>query len=419
MSSETLPDVDALRLGQDLFRFLLENTQDQIYFKDRRGRFLRVSRAVAELFGVKDPDQLIGKSDFDFWSAETAQAAFADEQRIIETGQPLVGKIEKLVYRDGRVRWDYTSKLPLRNSNGEIIGICGINKDFTLIKEMEDALARSNMELEARNARLHADLRTAREIQVALLPRDYVPIGSDRATGGNALAFAYCYRPAAAVGGDFFHIFPLSRGRAGIFICDVMGHGLRAALVTAIIRACLEELRPLMRNPGRLLSGLNRRLRAILEHVEEPFIATAFYMIADPARKEVRFANAGHPAPVRLRHREGSVEMLAKQGRKRGCALGLLNEATFSTARLPFEQDDRIILFTDGLYEVESPQGDEFGLRSLIESFRAHAHLPVQALFEAVLADVSQFSSGKDFADDVCMVAVEQTSSAGPSIVAC
>jgi PAS domain S-box-containing protein len=162
-------ELDALTFEQHLFSFLLENTPDQVYFKDRQGRFLRASRAVAEYMDVADPRDLIGKSDFDFWSEQTAREAFADEQRIIETGQPLVGKIEKLVHPDGRVTWDYTTKLPLKDSQGRIIGICGINKDFTAIKEMEDALAQernrlrvTTAELEAKNAHLEDDLRMAR-----------------------------------------------------------------------------------------------------------------------------------------------------------------------------------------------------------------------------------------------------------------
>ena len=180
MKSSVPPDLDALTFGQDLFCFLLEHTPDQVYFKDRQGRFLRASRAVAEYMNVANPDDLIGKSDFDFWSEETAREASADEQRIIETGQPMIGKIEKLIHPNGRITWDYTTKLPLKDSKGQIIGICGINKDFTAIKEIEDALAEernrlrvTTAELEAKNAQLEADLRMAREIQLALLPRDY------------------------------------------------------------------------------------------------------------------------------------------------------------------------------------------------------------------------------------------------------
>ncbi|MGA7393825.1 MAG: PAS domain-containing protein, partial [Terrimicrobiaceae bacterium] len=90
----------------DIFHFLLENTPDQIYFKDRRGRFLRASRAVAELLGASSAKDIIGKSDFDFWSMETARETAADDQRIMKTREPLVGKIDRLVHPDGRISWD-------------------------------------------------------------------------------------------------------------------------------------------------------------------------------------------------------------------------------------------------------------------------------------------------------------------------
>ncbi|MGA8658826.1 MAG: SpoIIE family protein phosphatase [Chthoniobacterales bacterium] len=415
MKESTLSDLDPLRLGQDFFSFLLEHTPDQIYFKDRQGRFVRVSRAVAQYMDVADPEELIGKSDFDFWSQETAREASADEQRIIQTGEPMVGKIEKLVHPDGRVTWDYTTKLPLKNSKGEIIGICGINKDFTAIKKMEDALteernrlAVTTAELEAKNAQLEADLRMAREVQLALLPRDYPTISGYGISGYSTLTFAHCYRPAAAVGGDFFDIFPLSQNRAGVFICDVMGHGLRAALITAIIRALLEELRPVMHNAGRFLNVLNLRLRAILERVEEPFVATAFYMIADTSMKEVHFANAAHPPPVRLRRAEGAVESLTSDEGTPSPALGLFDEVNYAAVRAQFERNDSIVLFTDGLYEVESTDGAQFGLDSLLLSFQRYVNLPAQKLFDALLSDVQQYSSRPDFEDDVCIVAVER-----------
>ena len=164
---------------EEFFDFLLEHIPDQVYFKDRHGRFLRASRAVADYMNVANPKDLIGKSDFDFWSSETAKNTADDEQRIMATKTPLVGKIEKLIHPDGRITWDYTTKMPLLNSRGEVIGICGINRDFTAMKEMQDALAEernrlkaTTEELEAKNAALQADLQLAREVQEALLPRD-------------------------------------------------------------------------------------------------------------------------------------------------------------------------------------------------------------------------------------------------------
>jgi sigma-B regulation protein RsbU (phosphoserine phosphatase) len=416
MSSAALPPDSAPGYPEELFNFLLEHTPDQVYFKDRHGKFIRVSRAVAEYMNVPDPKELIGKSDFDFWSPETARDTAADEQKIMETKTPLVGKIERLVHPNGRVTWDYTTKMPLLNSRGEVIGICGINKDFTAMKEMQDALAEERnrlkaltQELEAKNAALQADLQLAREVQEALLPREYPIFAGLGVSGQNALSFAHYYLPAAAVGGDFFDIFALSQTRAGILVCDVMGHGLRAALITAIIRALLEELRPMMHQAGRFLEALNLRLRAVLERVEEPFVATAFYMIADTATKEVSYANAGHPGPLRICRKAGTVEALGRERKQNGPALGIFDSAAFPTSRAPFDNGDCVVLFTDGLFEVYSPGGQEFGKEALLAAFDRHASLPADQMFSAVLKDVFAFSSRQDFDDDVCLVAVERS----------
>jgi phosphoserine phosphatase RsbU/P len=414
--SSTLPsDPDPPVHPEEFFDFLLEKMPDQVYFKDRHGRFLRASRAVAEYLHVSNPEEIIGKTDFDFWSPETAKKCAADEKKIMETREPLIGKVEKLVHPDGRVTYDYSTKLPLLDSRGEVIGICGINKDFTAMKEMQDALAEernrlkaTTAELEAKNAVLEADLQLAREVQEALLPRDYPTFPGFGVSGQNALSFAHCYLPAAAVGGDFFDIFPLSQTRAGILVCDVMGHGLRAALITAIIRALLEELRPMMHQAGRFLEALNLRLRAVLERVEEPFVATAFYMIADTAAKEASYANAGHPGPFHICRKTATVQAMSTDRKLNGPALGIFDSASFPTSRISFDNGDCIVLFTDGIFEVYSPEGKEFGKEALVSAFQRYANLPADQLFAAVLKEVLAFSSRSDFDDDVCLVAVER-----------
>src|SRR5260221_11620401 len=127
----------------------------------------------------------------------------------------------------------------------------------------------------------------AREFQLAPLPRKNPTLTGYNVSGRSPFTFAHYYRPAAAIGGAFFDFFQLSENRLGVFICDVMGHGLRAALVTAIIWALFEERRPGMSNAGRFLTTLNLRLRTILERVDEPFVSTAFYLIVDATSKDV------------------------------------------------------------------------------------------------------------------------------------
>jgi phosphoserine phosphatase RsbU/P len=179
-------------------------------------------------------------------------------------------------------------------------------------------------------------------------------------------------------------------------------------LITAIIRALLEELRPMMHQAGRFLESLNLRLRAVLERVEEPFVATAFYLIADTANKEVSFANAGHPGPCRICRKTGTVEALSTARHQNGPALGIFDSASFPTSRAPFEQGDCIVIYTDGIFEVFSPEGQEFGRESLLSSFARNSNLPANELFEAVLKEALAFASRPDFDDDVCLVAVER-----------
>ena len=127
---------------QFLLRTLLDNIPDSIYFKDPQGRFLRSSRAQAQRFGLSDPSQAVGKSDFDFFAKEHAEEAFADEQRIVQTGQPLIGVEEYSPLSDGAERWVSTSKLPLRDEKGNVVGTFGISREITERKRAETALAK-------------------------------------------------------------------------------------------------------------------------------------------------------------------------------------------------------------------------------------------------------------------------------------
>jgi two-component system, sensor histidine kinase and response regulator len=115
----------------ELLDLLMESLPDSVYFKDASGRFLRINRALARRFGLADPAEAVGKSDFHFFTAEHAQQAAAVEQEIQQTGQPVVGLEEKETWPDGRVTWVSTTKLPLCDRDGRVVGTCGISRDVT------------------------------------------------------------------------------------------------------------------------------------------------------------------------------------------------------------------------------------------------------------------------------------------------
>jgi len=122
-----------------LFNLLMEHLPERIYFKDRDSRFTRVNRAMATLFGVADPAALIGKSDFDFFTQNHAQQAYVDEQQLIQGQLPMWSKQERETWPDGHETWVLSTKLPIRDPKGEIIGTFGISRDITEVKAAERA----------------------------------------------------------------------------------------------------------------------------------------------------------------------------------------------------------------------------------------------------------------------------------------
>jgi len=131
---------EELHQERSLLRALLDKSDDRIYFKDAESRFIRASTSMAQIFKLQNTEELVGKSDGDFFGGEHAREALEDEQKIIRTGEPIMGKMEKENWPDGHVTWALSSKMPFRNVQGEIVGTFGISKDITAIKEAETKL---------------------------------------------------------------------------------------------------------------------------------------------------------------------------------------------------------------------------------------------------------------------------------------
>ncbi|SDC65507.1 PAS domain S-box protein [Williamwhitmania taraxaci] len=148
---------ESLRYERSLMETFLQNTPDYIYFKDEQSRYIRVNLAVAKSFGLDEPNKLIGKTDFDFLGFEHASNARADEVQILKTGIPIVAKDEKEVKADGSESWMLTTKMPLRDKDGAIVGTFGISKDISERKNAELELEQNQKVLQRQNS-AYADL---------------------------------------------------------------------------------------------------------------------------------------------------------------------------------------------------------------------------------------------------------------------
>jgi phosphoserine phosphatase RsbU/P len=261
----------------------------------------------------------------------------------------------------------------------------------------------SRLEIAAKNHEMRQDLDMAREVQMAMLPQTPLAVGSE----GRAVRLAHRFRPAGGVSGDFFDIIRVAEDEVGVLICDVMGHGVRSALITAMVRAMVEELRAIASDPGATLTRLNRDLTRLLRQTGSLIFVTAAYAVFQPTRGRLRYAQAGHPTALRLDGATGAVRTVACSPEAEGPALGLMDEFEFVTMEEPLGAGDRVLLFTDGTFEAANAAGEEFGPTRLAESLAGQKTAELDAALDVVLAQVTAFCGGAPFADDVCLVGVE------------
>lgn len=520
------PPTPGESLDSAILRLLMETIPDRLYFKDLESRFIRVNQAYASWHGFASPDEVIGKSDFDFFAPVHANVAFAEEQEIIRTGKSLIAKVEKLTMRDGSVAWGSTTKMAWRDATGQIIGTFGLTRDATAMKHAEEKLReernllqtiidhlpsrifvknttcqyvlnnrahlallgltkqdqasgrttldffpgergeqalvddrqvlaggppllaqeKSNFgpegsvlwslttkvplrdldgritglvgishditrrklaeqELQRRTDEMETDVKMARQIQESFLPRKYPVFPRGASEDTSALRFAHCYIPATTLGGDFFSIVQLSDTKCGMLVCDVMGHGVRAGLIAALIRGIVEELGERAQDPSKVLAEINHTLIPILEKTGQPMFATAFFGVIDIVSQSLVYANAGHPPPFIVRRSERTVSRLTASDPEP--AAGLIENFTFTRHKCAFRNGDTLLGFTDGLFEATDESGQIFGEARLQTLVTKNLSLWGAPLIAKLVGELQSFIGHRNFDDDLCVVAAE------------
>ena len=365
------------------------------------------NQGMAEWMGLSQGTDLVGKHDRDFFDEEHWQPAEEDERRIIETGEAVTDQLEHETWRQGEETWVITSKFPWRDRHGEIKGTFGVSSNVTKLVKAEREATELARELLLKNQAYEDELLLAREIQQALAAEGF-PAAT---TGGqNHITFGARYIPISGLAGDFFEVIKVSEDCFGVLICDVMGHGVRSALVVAMLRGLLEKQRVQAGEPGLFLQGLNDGLAAILERAGTAMFATAFYGLIDLSAGTFKYACGGHPGPI-IAGRNGVCQLACERSLK-GPGLGLIKGATYPTSEIGLSEIDRIVLFTDGVVEAENQRGEPFFENRLMEIIGRESAAPLEVLLDGILSSVLDFSESKHFDDDVCLLGIEMNRSA-------
>lgn len=261
------------------------------------------------------------------------------------------------------------------------------------VRELDKVLFERDQSIEQYQM-LNDELLLAQNVQQSLLAHE-VPDSS-------ALTVHAKYLPAQKIGGDFYDVVQLAGGKIAIFIADVTGHGIQAALITGLLKSSVQGMRNRDMTPGAILTRINKRLVNILP--ADMFVA-ALVVVIDTETTDCALANAGIPHPFLMKRTEKQVDRIAANGLLLGIAEGELftpgEEVCFQLAK-----QDMLLLFTDGLTEVVNEQGQQFGQR-ILEELQSIMTLNSQDVLTRLADSACVFSRSKHNWDDMTLLSVE------------
>jgi PAS domain S-box-containing protein len=304
--------------------------------------------------------------------------------------------VEILNYRkNGTTFWNRLSITPVRDAHGEVTHYIGIQSDVTARREAEHGLRRAKEALEQ-------DLRMAARVQQALLPPVDLQLGR--------LRIARAFHPCADLAGDAVGVVPLLDGEVGVYLLDVSGHGVGAALLSFTLNHLLSpsmeggllveesEDGPRIVAPSRVAERLNRQFP--MDRTRQYF--TFVYGAIDEAHGTFRYVMAGHPAPIVLPRIGPPVALHGG-----GLPIGMIEQAAFDDQTTVLQPGDRLYFYTDGVIEALDAAEQEFGYVRLVHELDRLRDRPLRAGLDEVADAVRAWSGGR-LRDDVSLLAVER-----------
>ncbi len=277
------------------------------------------------------------------------------------------------------------------------------------LAEQHEELHRMHAELRERDEHLRRDLELAREVQATFLPRE-VP-------GNHHLRVASFYRACGEVGGDLFDLFELGPGRVGFYIADASGHGVTAALITAVLKSSIDRHRGVLggcdpgNGTGRSVCNefLHRVNSVTTEAMRSGSFITLQLGILDLGSGDLLLVNAGHNAPVLCGHGGGPrvLEVPAN------VAIGIIEQYDYEIVQGRLLPGEKLVLYTDGLTERHNAEDRELGLEGLMELIGAAGSEGAPGLVDGLMTGVNAFGGGIDAHDDEALLVIEYLAAGG------
>jgi len=362
---------------------IVESSDDAIIGKTIEGIITSWNRGAEKIFLYKE-GEVLGKPVTLLVPAEYVDEVRQVHERI-RRGEHIDHFETVRRRKDGELIHMSLTFSPIKDVKGRVVAVSTIGRDITEQKKAAAALLD--------NARINRELEIAKEIQ-----QSFLPVCPSALPG---ILMACCCLPATHVGGDYYDFFALEEGAIDMVIADVTGHSVGSSLLMTMTRSVLNAKVTTGRSPGKLLEVVNDLLHDDLSRAELQI--SMFYVRLDINNHTLSYANAGHNHPVLYRLEDGCfIELDAD-----GLIMGVKKEVGFEEKNIRVAAGDIFILYTDGVTEAESAEGELFGIGRLCEAIAEHRDRHPREIMSGIFQRLTIFTGAKPLSDDVAMIIVK------------
>ncbi|WP_129599915.1 SpoIIE family protein phosphatase [Anaerophilus nitritogenes] len=382
---------------------IFENITSAIFLVDKNIEVQQFNEPFQTLFNKKE-DQILGKLCGNVIGCKytieekkkCGSTSNCDQclirKSIIKAFKEKTPTFKNVVHRDFYINnqfiqkyFQFTTKHLTFNEENMVMVILD---DITQIEISKKKLRERNKMIESYHKRLKEELSLAKNVQQNLIPKKLPEI--------EGISLTSIYQPLEEIGGDLYDFIKIDEDNLGIFLSDISGHGVPAAMVTAMVKAIMETGKYLFNHPAVLMSYLNKKLM----NIGTTMYLTALYGVYNIKTHQFTYIRCGHPYPILIRNHE-YIELNTAGS----TVLGVFENINFESETIELKPKDKLIFYTDGL--TESIDHDPYHVITLKDFILRYKDKDILSLIHNIYEDITQYKKDKDFEDDICILGME------------